>query len=76
MSARTHRRMALASLLGIATIFASMLPVAAAEPPDGWTATTLTPDGRVNGSKSASADLAKSDAGAGQAHGLASASTS
>ncbi len=61
MSARTHRRLVLSSALGIAAIFASVLPSAAVEPPDGWSATGLTPSGRVEGFKSASAGLAKSD---------------
>jgi hypothetical protein len=61
MSSRTHRRMALAGLLGAVTILASIAPVAAAEPPDGWSATGLEPSRRISGFKSASADLAESD---------------
>ena len=62
MSSRTlHRRMALAGLLGAATILGSIVPAAAVEPPDGWSATGLTPDGRITAFKSASASLAKSD---------------
>ncbi len=63
MSSRPlHRRMALAGLLGAATILGSIVPAAAAEPPDGWTATGLSPDGTVTAYKSASAAIAKSDA--------------
>ena len=62
MTARTHRRVMLSSALGIVTLLASVLPGAAAEPPDGWSATGLSPAGRVEGFKSASADLVKSDA--------------
>jgi hypothetical protein len=62
MSARTHRRVVLSTAIGIAAIFASVLPSAAVEPPDGWSATGLTPSGRIEGFKSASAALAKSDA--------------
>ena len=61
MTARTHRRVMLSSALGIVTLLASVLPGAAAEPPDGWSATGLEPVGRVEGFKSASADLVKSD---------------
>ena len=59
---RTPRRLVLATLLGGVTILGSIVPAAAAEPPAGWTATGLTPDGRITGFKSASADLVRSDA--------------
>ena len=60
MSVRPSRRRMLASILGVTTLLASVLPVTAAQPPD-LTATPLTPSGRVSAFKSASADLAKSD---------------
>ena len=49
MSARTHRRVVLSSALGIAAIFASVMPAAAREPDTDYTATGLTPSGRGRG---------------------------
>ncbi|MGH2477767.1 MAG: S8 family serine peptidase, partial [Candidatus Limnocylindrales bacterium] len=56
-----HRRMMLVTVSSIVLLLASILPAAAAEPPDGYTATPLSPSGRVEGFKSASADLARTD---------------
>jgi hypothetical protein len=50
----------LASILGVTTLLASVLPVSAAQPP-ALTATPLSPSGRITAFKSESADLAKSD---------------
>ena len=58
---RTPRSMATAALLGAVAILASIAPMAAVEPPEGWSAEGLTPASRVSGFKSASAALAESD---------------
>jgi hypothetical protein len=61
MSARPQRRLVLSTILGAATLLASVLPTAAVQPKD-LTATPLSPTNRIAGFKSQSADIAKSDA--------------
>ena len=61
-----HTRRPLLAILAAATLLVGLIPtVSAADPtgrPTNLTATPLTPSSRVNGFKSASSDLAKSDA--------------
>lgn len=60
MATATRRPARLAGLAGVLLLVAGALPVAAVEPP-GLTATDLTPSQRIEGFKSASADIARSD---------------
>lgn len=63
MPTRSPRRSIFMSLAIVALLMASLAPVAAADPPAGWTATQVRPSGTITGFKSVSGNLAKSDDG-------------